>query len=88
MVSYGSCRVDKEIKLRARAEGLAVMKFFNYGQVGRGFSLDIPFHRTLIEDEVVAAHVVRENNTTRMGPIKKIKFMVQTKSRDSDWLKK
>ena len=55
MVSYGSCRVDKEIKLRARAEGLAVMKFFNYGQVGRGFSLDIPFHRTLIEDQAVAA---------------------------------
>ena len=47
--------MDKEIKLRARAEGLAVMKFFNYGQVGRGFSLDIPFHRTLIEDQVVAA---------------------------------
>ncbi len=43
--------MDKEIKLRARAEGLAVKKFFNYGQVGRGFSLDIPFHRTLIEDQ-------------------------------------
>jgi hypothetical protein len=39
--------VDKEIKLRARAEGLAVKKFFNCGQVGRGFSLDIPFHRTI-----------------------------------------
>jgi hypothetical protein len=40
--------VDKEIKLRAKAEGLAVKKFFNSGQVSSGVFLDIPFHRTLL----------------------------------------
>lgn len=34
------------------------------------------FCTKLIEDQVVAADVVRENNATKMMPIKKLQFMV------------
>lgn len=68
--------MDKAIKLRVKAEGLAVKQFFNCGQVGRGFSLDIPFHRTIDYTEILVpffllleytlGHLLKSINTRKV----------------------